>query len=460
MRASLRLAGYALLLLSGVTCTESPTAPRNARHGMTASLSLQPSFSRDAQAALSNLGAFGLNVDNVHIHIEHPPAAPLDTVIPFPANADSIVLSLSIQLNAPTEQLSALIELRQGAQVLFSGTQTLFASVTGTPSQPSSPVPITYVGPGASARTLHIAPRDTAIIGAGSFAYRYALLDANGSNVVGAQPAWSISDPTIGSIDPATGLFTASGKRGTARIVAATINGLRDSTTVVVANQPTKLVAVSGTGQTAAAGTPLAQPLVVQAQASDGSAVPGVRVNFATTVAGASFNPVSGVTDLNGNLQTTVTLGHTAGAQAFTALSAGLTSATATETATAAAAAQLAKVSGDLQSDSINAVLPQPFVVRVTDAYGNVASGATVNWTRIAGGGTLAATTSASDSTGIARVGYTLGTTARTDSVQAALVGVNAATALFTARSYAAGPTAIAIASGDAQSADAGTPLP
>ncbi len=457
IRRWLRIAAYSALAFSGVTCTESPTAPGGA-HGGRASLRLAPSFSVQSAAVYRTLGEFGLTVDNIHIHIDHPPAAAFDTVIAVPAGADSLVLDLPVILNTPTEQLLVHIELRSGSEVLFSGTQTITATVGGTSSGPPPSIPIVYVGPGAGATHLAIAPRDTAIRISGTAVYRYSATDDQGAPVSGMLVAWSTSDATLGTIGLTTGAFTPSGKQGVTRIVAATPNGLRDSTTLTITAPPTRLVVVSGAGQSDTAGSALAQPLVVQAQTADGTPVPGVAVTFTAPATGA-VNPTSALTDAAGRAQTTMTLGTASGAQSFGAAAGGLTGATAAESATAAAAATLAKVSGDAQVDSVAHALAQPFVVRVNDAFGNPVAGTTVDWTRVAGAGTLATASSTSDSAGLASVGYTLGPLVRVDTVSAAVHGIPASAVLFTAAGEATTAAAIAVVSGDAQSGTVATAL-
>lgn len=78
------------------------------------------------------------------------------------------------------------------------------------------------------------------------------------------------------------------------------------------------LVESSGGKQIGATGSPLPQPLVVQANDDQGNAVPGVAVNFHGP-AGVSFDPPGGVTDSSGQLSTTVTLGAMAGRYQLTA---------------------------------------------------------------------------------------------------------------------------------------------
>jgi len=455
MRTPSRFAAYALLILSSITCTDGPTAPRSA--GGPTVLSIVPSFSVAGQQTMRDLGAFGLTVDNIHIHIDHPPALPYDTVVTVPVGTDVVTLNLSVLLNAPTEQLNVHIELRQGTTVLYSGTQTVTASVGATTTAPPATIPIVYVGPGADLRNFSIAPHDTAILISGTVPFRVTATDAAGAAAIGVEIHWTVANAALGAVDAASGVFTPAGNSGTTFVIAATPNGLRDSATVIVSALPAKLVLVNGGSQTGAAGSALAQAVVVQVQAANGSPVAGAVVAFGGGTGGAAANPATATTGADGDAQTVVTLGHGSGAQTIVASVAGVSDLTITATATAAAAASIAKVAGDAQDDTLGAVL-KPLVVAVTDGFGNAVAGATVTWARIAGSGTLAAASTTTDATGKASVGYTLGHTAGTDTVRATLSGVSGAAVNFTATGHLRA-TKIAIASGDGQSALPGAVL-
>jgi len=238
MRARPRVVACVLLILSGVTCTDGPTALK--KGGGPAMLGIAPSFSVQALQILRALGDFGLTVDNIHIHIDHPPAAPFDTVVAIPAGADSVALNLAVILNSPIEQLTVQIELRAGSEVLYSGTQTVTASVGGGSSGPPASVPINYVGPGATLTHFSIAPHDTAILVTGSAPFRLTATDANGTAVVGVEVHWAAADASLGSVS-GDGVFAPSGNSGKTYVIASTPNGLRDSAQVTISAPPTKL---------------------------------------------------------------------------------------------------------------------------------------------------------------------------------------------------------------------------
>jgi mono/diheme cytochrome c family protein len=74
----------------------------------------------------------------------------------------------------------------------------------------------------------------------------------------------------------------------------------------------TALVEASGGKQIGVTGTVLSQPLVVQVNDDQGTAVPGALVQFRGPV-GIGFDPPGGLTDSSGQLSTNVTLGAVAG---------------------------------------------------------------------------------------------------------------------------------------------------
>jgi len=89
-------------------------------------------------------------------------------------------------------------------------------------------------------------------------------------------------------------------------------------TALLVGNYGTTLVESSGGKQIGAVGTTLSQPVVVQVNDDQGTAVVGAPVVFSGP-AGVSFDPVIGTTDSSGQLSTSVMLGGMAGRYQLTA---------------------------------------------------------------------------------------------------------------------------------------------
>ena len=92
-------------------------------------------------------------------------------------------------------------------------------------------------------------------------------------------------------------------------------------------------VIVSGNAQLGLAGALLADSLRVQVTDAFDNPVAGVSVTFAVAGGGGAVSPVSGQTNLQGEVATAWTLGALVGAQSVTASSAGLTDLTFTATA-------------------------------------------------------------------------------------------------------------------------------
>ncbi|MBI4543760.1 MAG: Ig-like domain-containing protein, partial [Gemmatimonadetes bacterium] len=93
--------------------------------------------------------------------------------------------------------------------------------------------------------------------------------------------------------------------------------------------------------------------------------------------------------------------------------------------------ASIQVVSGTGQTAVVGSRLPNTLIVKVLDAGGRALSGVTVEWSVVAGGGTVSATAARTDATGQAQAQWTLGTAAGEQRVQAAVSGL--APAVFTA---------------------------
>jgi hypothetical protein len=103
----------------------------------------------------------------------------------------------------------------------------------------------------------------------------------------------------------------------------------------------------------------------------------------------------------------------------------GCSSDSTTAAVAAATPAQVVVVAGsNALVGTVGAVLP-PVQVEVQDASSAPIAGQTVTWTVISGGGAVNATSSTTDSNGIASVVWTLGPVAGTDSLLAAVNGTS-----------------------------------
>jgi hypothetical protein len=216
---------------------------------------------------------------------------------------------------------------------------------------------------------------------------------------------------------------------------------------------PAAIVKISGDGQSGAAGTALASPLVVQVNSAAGSGIAGVVVNFAVTTGSATLSTQIAVTNSSGQAQVSVTLGTTPGAVGITASATGVSPAVVFgATSTAREPAALTVISGANQTAAAGSALTDALVVKVADQYGNPVPGVTVNFSVTAGAASLSSATAATGSDGKAQVNVTLGTTPGTVTISASVTGVSPAQT-FTATATVGPPVPPSIVNGNNQSA-------
>jgi len=121
--------------------------------------------------------------------------------------------------------------------------------------------------------------------------------------------------------------------------------------------------------------------------------------------------------------------------------------------------AAIALAAGDGQSGVAGGILPESLAVRITDATDRPVAQIRVAFTADAGGGRTEPDTAVTDNTGRAAARWVLGTQAGTHKVQANVVGSTQLAASFTATVSAGTAARFQLASGDAQTAPAGTTL-
>ncbi|MEO8336147.1 MAG: Ig-like domain-containing protein, partial [bacterium] len=465
MRQRLRAVGLFALAIVAITCTDAPTSPNKVKStgSGVANIRMSPSFSPEAARIYSGLAAFGFEITEVHVVLTGPDGSTKDTVIAFPASQDQITIEIPVPSSGTDQVFDALIELRNDQHiVLFSGHQSVIARAANLPPVTPPLVVISYTGPGKGTKTVTFSPPDTTIAGTATVAIKAAAVDSAGLPVPNLLVQFAVSDVTLAvvtSTGDATGTLTGLGKRGVAVVSAITPLGVTGSSRITFVPAAARVIVISGGGQTGVAGSALAQPLVVEVQATDNLPVPGAAVTFRAVTAGGSVQQATAVADGNGRASTTLTLGLTTGLYAFEAGSGALTPVSVTATATPSAAAAIAIVSGDAQTDTVGRTLLQPLVVKVTDQFGGPTAAATVTWTRIAGNGTPSASSTTTAADGTTSITYLLGATASNDTIRASVAGV-AQGVLFSAKAVTRSAATIAIISGGNQSGAPNSTLP
>ena len=245
--------------------------------------------------------------------------------------------------------------------------------------------------------------------------------DQGGQPVEGIQVTWQVTagggtvTPSQ-SVSDANGQATATLRLGTT-VGTNTVTARIDQSTSVVftatatAAPPSSLVAASGDAQIGPVATALPLDLVVKATDAVGNPKAGVVVSFAVTSGGGSLNAASAITDATGLASVHWTLGTLAGTQTAIASVPGVAPVTFTATARAGTAQTITVISGNNQTGTPGAALPDSLRIRLTDQFGNPVSGVTITWTPVGSSGIASPSTSVTDVNGRAATRFTLGST-------------------------------------------------
>jgi len=195
-----------------------------------------------------------------------------------------------------------------------------------------------------------------------------------------------------------------------------------------------QLAAGGGGGQVDTVTRTLATPYAVAVTDAGGAPAGGVTITWTVVSGGGTMGAVS-PTNGAGIATAVHTLGTVAGPQVVRAAvtDAAGSPVTFTSTALAAAPATLVKSAGDAQSGVTGQPLSIPLSVLARDAHGNPTPDRAVDWLRVAGSGTLAASQTLTDPAGVTRVGYTLGPTAGVEAITATLAVGSVPAVRFTA---------------------------
>ena len=262
---------------------------------------------------------------------------------------------------------------------------------------------------------------------------------------------------TTGSDGRASIVWTLGQALGANTLTVTHALGTLTFTATARPGAPATVAAISGSGQTATAGTALANPLVVEVKDRLGHLVPGAKVAFVPTVGGGKASADTVTTGADGRAQAQWTLGVTAGAQTLEARIQGATTATFGATAVAGPAAKLEAVSGSGQNGTVGQNLAQAVVVKVSDAFGNGVSGASVAFATATAGGQSSPAQATTGANGEASSTWKLGTVAGAQTLTASVSGLTPVT--FAAQAAAGASAQVRVASGSAQTATVGQAL-
>jgi hypothetical protein len=231
-----------VLALVGVTCTE-PTFTGPDGTGMAA---------LNFSAFASHAGGVPVPVDSLEVKLQRPAdeSFAFDSVFPT-SNAtkgDSAVITFHVLLRQSSEDFLLSIRAFGGGITWYTASSPIRISA-GAKATPTAFV-VRYVGPGASAARIAIAPTDTTVVGGIPFALRAVVFDSGQTPITGVPVGYRVSDPSLASITqltPQIATFTGKpGVRDSVWVVAETPTHLQDSTRVyIVPTIPVGTVTIS-----------------------------------------------------------------------------------------------------------------------------------------------------------------------------------------------------------------------
>lgn len=230
-----------------------------------------------------------------------------------------------------------------------------------------------------------------------------------------------------------------------------------------------KLVYQSGNNQTGTVNTLLASSFCVTLTDNSNNPLANQQIRFIVSAGGGKFSGSDTsivLTDSQGRACATAQLGSMAGDSnhVYLAYADGASGSPVTfkASARAGAVAQLLIHSGDSQTGTVGQTLPEPFIVRVLDAYGNPIRNENVTFTVTSGGGKINQATFSivpTDAQGMAQARLTLSFQAGLNTVTATAANLPGTQRTFNAITNPANPYQISKESGDNQGGFFNTPL-
>jgi adhesin/invasin len=298
----------------------------------------------------------------------------------------------------------------------------------------------------------------------------YTVLVTDGvSPVQNVQVHWAVG-PAGGFINPSTsltnvnGIATATRRLGIGvgtQTATASVGGLINSpvtfTATALADTAFQILKLGGDRQTVRINALVPVRPSVRVTDTFGNPIAGIPVSFTPDALGGIVTGGAQVTDTGGvAIVGTWTLGGVVGTQSLTVSAGSLTPIAFTAIATASAPASLSIVQGNLQTATVNTVVPVRPAVVVRDASGNPVPGVQVTFTAGSGNGSVVGGSPASDSAGVATVGsWTLDRIVGADTLIASAAGVPSIA--FTATGVADVVTRLLKQAGDLQTATVNT---
>jgi hypothetical protein len=254
------------------------------------------------------------------------------------------------------------------------------------------------------------------------------VLDAGGEFEPGRTVTFT-SD--YGSVDPVEAVTNSVGQAHTRytvgpaageQSVVASVGGESTTFTILAgADLPSRLVLVSGDGQTASAGSITDESIVVKVTDAAENPIPGIQVQFVPDA--GSAEPTQGTSGPDGTAASWWTLGRVAGKQSMDISTVAGSSIVVSATAVPGPVSALAVAGGEGQVGQRGSLLSAAILVQAADAYGNAVPDVIVSFTA-SGNGFVSAGEVTTNQEGLAETAWTLSSDLGTQTMTAASMGL------------------------------------
>lgn len=459
-----RYAAAALFALAAtVSCGRDATsAPRAESLGLP---SVRPRFSAAFDAtgvSLSELVPFS-KVRMLLVRADSSTA--FDSTYDFAPSVETLSINVRVTLGALAPRAGEPMQL--SLAYINADRDTVFrggpATVIAQPVGPELPTPtpveleVQYSGAGASATRVVLDPPLQEVTTGNAFTFAARTVTVTGAEVSGAPVLYQSLDTVRAPLSRYSSGAGFARAPGTARIVATMFNGAADTAVLVILRRAVRLRVVSGTGQRGAAGSALAEPVLVRVVDAEEEGVSDIGVSFRPSGGGSVLN-ASPVTDAAGYARATWTLASSPGLQTLTVASGSLLGSPFAVSAIVTPPADsthggghsnspgvelhkttLSIVSGSGQLARVGTSPAEPLVVQLLDTAGVAVPDVTIEWRAAGNDGAPADSITTTDAKGRSTNTWVLGARAGPMKLKATLAKAGGVSAEFTGTALAAG---------------------
>ena len=320
--------------------------------------------------------------------------------------------------NAPTRSLRGPTEIGQWTLGTTAGVQTLTVTVDSLPplvfsvvAQPAAAASLTKVAnPDLRAPDNTVVPTDIEV----------RLLDAFGNGVPSAAINWAVTAGG-GSVAATTSTTNSDGIAAApdwtlgavgsgAQQLVASFGAFSQQFSAVIQEAAASITVEQAAPASQPVGTALVTAPTFAVRDAGGNILNGIPVTITVTAGNGVLADVPAVTLPGPTPIGAWTLDTLVGTNTVTVSVAGVPSAIITTQGITGVIERLEIVEGEGQRALAGNALGQPVRVRASDRFGNVSAGTQVFWTVLQGGGSVAASSSLTDGSGIATMpAWTLG---------------------------------------------------